>query len=174
MNIYHKLAVATSGFILIATAGTTPATAADFNFSYSGSNINGSVSANGVLTTGAENSANNSYQITGITGTRNGVSIDSLLPSGSSSYENNNDNLLLPSSPQVDFFGFSYEAGGETYNLFSLTESSSTLYGEKSTNGVIIPISFSATPTSVPEPSSIIGVLSVGVFIGGTLLRRKF
>ena len=170
MNFHQKLAVATSSLALLTTTAIAPATAANFKFSYSGSNINGDVDASGVLTTDDYNAENDSYLITGITGTRNGVEIDSLLPPGSSSFEDSNNNLLFSNSPQVDFCGFSYTAGGSTYNLFSIAGS---VYGEKSADGAIFPVTFSATPTAVPEPSSILGTLGVSVLFGGALLKRK-
>lgn len=173
MNIYQKLAFFTSGLTLLMTVESTPASAEGFNFSYFGSNINGSVNTSGLLKTGSYNPTSNSYQITDITGTRNGVEIDSLLPPGSFSSENQNDNLLFPNSPQIDFFGFSYTAGGITYNPFSISTGMPSLYGENSTSGVIVPITFSATPADVPEPSSVLGILTVGVLIKGTLLKRK-
>lgn len=169
MNFQQKLAVATSSLALLTTAAIDPARAAYFEFSYSGSNINGDVNASGILTTGDYNAVNDSYLITDITGTRNGVKIDFLLPPSSSAFEDSNNNLLFANSPQVDFFGFSYTAGGSSYNLFSI----SGVYGEKGADSAIFPVTFSATPTAVPEPSTVLGTLGVGVLFGGALLKRK-
>lgn len=125
MNIRKKFVAILFGLTLIMTVfgvalpktiATTPTSAAiSVNFSYSAPQV----TASGVLVT-------NGNQITGITGTRNGVAIDSLLPPD---YQMNrdgidvmaglgNDNLLQPSSPQLNERGFSYTAGGLIYNVY--------------------------------------------------------
>lgn len=173
MNFYQKLATVTSSLAFLTVAAMAPAIAANFKFSYSGSNINGAVSASGTLTTDDYSTEEGNYLITSITGTRNGVAIDSLIPPSSSSSEDNNDNFLFPNSPQVDFFGFSYTAAGATYNLFSVSGGTASAYGETSADGVVFPVIFSATPTAVPEPSTVLGTLGAGILFGGTLLKRK-
>ncbi|MBR8835584.1 MAG: hypothetical protein DSM106950_16620 [Stigonema ocellatum SAG 48.90 = DSM 106950] len=105
------------------TIATTPTSGAiSLNFSYS----HPEVTASGLLQTKLDPKTK-IYQITGITGTRNGVSIDSLL---APDYQTNingiearvgegNDNLLLPRYPQLSESGFSYTAGGQIYNVYS-------------------------------------------------------
>ena len=130
MNIRKKLLAILFSFTLLMTIfgvalpKTIGATSSSVNFSYSAPEV----TASGVLQTKID-PATKSYQITGITGTRNGVAIDSLLPPD---YQTNikgvevktgegNDNLLQPSSPQLDESGFSYTAGGQTYNVYYST-----------------------------------------------------
>jgi hypothetical protein len=94
MNIHKTLVTTTFSAALLTTIGTASASAATFDFSYFGADV----TANGVLTTDPYSPSTNSYQIIGITGTRNGVSIDSLSQPDTLS---GNDNLLLASSPQL-------------------------------------------------------------------------
>ncbi len=130
MIIRKKLLAILFGFTLLMTIfgvalpKTIGATSSSVNFSYS----DPEVTASGVLQTTLD-PATQSYQITGITGTRNGVAIDSLLPPD---YQTNingievtagegNDNLLQTSFPFLDESGFSYSAGGQTYNVYYST-----------------------------------------------------
>lgn len=176
MTFAKKLAFTTSGLGLLSTMGAAPATAAIFNFSYIGAGDTitppgADATVSGVLTTGPYNQATNSYQITGITGTRNGAKIDSLLPSNSLLA---NDNILTVSSPQLDENGFAYTAGGQSYNVFhsyDYFEIAGNLSGGQLSS--FTTIDAPSTPISVPEPSSVLGILSMSVLIGGTLLKQK-
>ncbi|MBV8887247.1 MAG: hypothetical protein JO235_25075 [Chroococcidiopsidaceae cyanobacterium CP_BM_RX_35] len=178
MNIHPRATVATVSIIsLFVALGATSAKAAafpsvpQFNFSYSGVNSDGNtITTSGELMTGAYDSATNSYPITGIVGTRNGNTIDSLIPPNGYS----NDNLLIASNSVLDYAGFSYSAGGQDYNVyFNINQ-----YDELSDIDFFA-VNFSVTPqpiqsvTAVPEPSEIAGVLSMGVLAGGILLQRK-
>lgn len=185
MNIHKKLAVTTSGVaFLLTTMGAAPAVAAIFNFSYFGAEVQDptqTVTASGVLTTDPLDPVTDSYQITDITGTRitansktgtkNEVSIDSLLSPNSIL---DNDNLLFADSRQLDDFGFGYTtADGQLYNVFNsytYLELSTDITGEEVTGGRPL-TSFSITP--VPEPSSVLGILGISVLTGGTLLKQK-
>ena len=159
MKIYQKLTFITSSVALFVVAGVNSASADTFNFSYSSP----SDTASGVLTTNPYNSATNSYLITEITGARDGVSIDSLLPSDSFA---GNDNLLLASTSKLDINGFSYIAGGKYFGVYFGGD-----YYHEVTPSVDQIVAFSAT--AVPEPSSVLGVLGLGVLTGSTLLKRK-
>jgi hypothetical protein len=179
MNFYTKLAVTTFGAALLTTVGGVRATAAVFNFSYVGSpststpnTPSADANVSGVLTTDPYDPATNSYRITGISGTRstsNGTTtpIDSLLPTNSFLA---NDNLLLASSPQLDESGFSYQAGGQLYNVFHSYDNFEI--GTTNPSGAPPYVggrlsSFSATPAAVPEQSSALGLL--GKSSGGSL-----
>lgn len=172
MNIDKKLAVTISGVACLLTImRATPVSAAIFNFSYSGTSARDStntVTTSGVLTTEPYDPATNSYQITDITGTRNAEPIDSLL-SPNSFLDNNN--LLFADSPQLDEFGFAYTVGGQPYNVFHTYRDLEISY--IGNNFIGYPLtSFSVTP--VPEPSSMLGILGIGVLTGGTLLKRFY
>lgn len=177
MKLYQKSIISTvSVFGLFLTIGATSTKAValssdpQFNFSYSGVTSNNTITASGNLTTGAYDSATNAYPITGIVGTRNGVTIDSLVPPGGYL----NTNRLIAGSPVLDSGGFSYSAGGQDYNVyFNINQ-----YDELS-NSDFFRVNFSVTPqpipaaTAVPEPSMLGSILSVGVLAGGVLLKRR-
>lgn len=121
-----------------------------------------SVTATGTFTTSSFNGTG--YTITGITGTRNGAAITGLLPPNSFS---ENDNLLSPSSPFVDFFGVSFTVAGAgddglgDVNVFSVSDSS---YSENSPNVGIGTFTISSVTNSVPEPGSL-GLAAGGLFV---------
>ncbi len=162
MNIRQKLSFVTSNIALLMTIGAAPTTAATFNFAYSSP----SDTASGVLTTDPYNPSTNSYLITGISGTRDGVSIDSLVPTDEINSFAGNDNLLLADTSAPDSNGLAYTAGGGFFNVY---------FGGTSEHEVSLTtdqiVNFSAT--TVPEPSSELGMLGMGILTGGTLLKRK-
>ncbi|NMG11852.1 PEP-CTERM sorting domain-containing protein [Brasilonema sp. UFV-L1] len=185
MNIDKKLAMTVSSVAcFLTTISAAPVLAATFNFSYSGVSFLDStdtVTATGVLTTDPYDPATNSYLITGITGTRNGQSISSLL--SPNSFLDNNNLLFADSSSQLDEFGFAYTVGNQSYNVFNSYQYLELGYiGTYDTGASSTPvnsgypiISFSITPvTSVPEPSSMLGILGISVLAGGTLLKRSY
>ena len=170
MDIPKKLAFTTSSVALLTTMGTAPATAASFNFSYIGagdtiSPPGADATVSGVLTT-APYPITNDYQIIGITGTRNGATIDSLLPPNSFL---RNDNLLIGDFLQLDENGFSYTAGGKSYNVFYSYDNFEI--ADDFSGGQLT--FFSATPAAVPEPSSTLGTIGIVILAGYTLLKQK-
>ncbi|WP_017317629.1 hypothetical protein [Mastigocladopsis repens] len=182
MNVDKKLAATISGVVcFLTTMSAAPVLAATFNFSYTGVSVispTDTVTASGVLTTDPYDPATDTYQITDITGTRNGVEIDSLL--SPNTFPDNN-NVLYADSLQLDEFGFSYTAGGMSYNVFDTYQYieigyTGTDYGDSSTIPVNIayPLtSFSITRvTPVPESSSMLGILGISVLAGGSLVKR--
>ena len=147
------------------------AVADTYDFSISGSGI----TAIGVLTASPNGS---DFNVTHITGSYNGSSITGLL-----SFETyqNNDNLLFPTQPYLDFSGISFAVGSLDYNVFydnthNNCESVAGYYvykGQSATStacgaAVDTPVSFSFTPT--PEPATG-GLMLVG--IGVVLVMRK-
>ncbi|SRR5579883_1625832 len=172
MNVDQKLAVIISGIVcfLTTTVRATPVTAATFNFSYSGTSVldpKDTVTASGVFTTNAYDPTTTSYQITNITGTRNGVQIDSLL---SPNTVLDNDNFLFANSQKLDEYGFAYTAGGLSYNVFhSYDDIEISSVGSNYTGYPLS--SFSVTP--IPEPSSLLGILGITIFTGGIALKRS-
>ncbi|MBV9388021.1 MAG: hypothetical protein JOZ78_16480 [Chroococcidiopsidaceae cyanobacterium CP_BM_ER_R8_30] len=172
------VAAATAAFGTTFSLTSAPALADSFDFAYSGPGI----TASGVLTTeslGSSIIASNTeqqtegYLITGITGFRNGTSIDMLLPTNS---VGGNDNLLIAAPPYLDQFGFAYEAGGITYyNAFNITPGG---YFELSaqTSSATPLTSFSVTSVSatpVPEPSEEMAVVGIGVWISSVWGQRE-
>ena len=163
MKIYQNLTFATSNIALLMAIGATSATADTFNFSYSSPTD----TASGVLTTDPYDLSTNSYSIAGIIGTRDGVNIDSLVPPEPSlnSFAGN-DNLLLAGTPQLDTNGFSYTAGGQLFGVYF----GGTYYHEVNLSTDQL-VTFSAR--AVPEPSSGLGILGMGILTGSALLKRK-
>ena len=89
----------------------------DWQFSYSGPGI----SASGILTTLATQVSGH-YEIVGLSGTRNGSAMNSLLPAGTYLASGGglliSDNLLFPADPYLDFYGFTFHAGTDRYNVY--------------------------------------------------------
>jgi hypothetical protein len=170
MNFDKKLAATLTSTVCFLTAMMAPVSAAMFNFSYSGTSVlnpTDIVTASGTLTTSAYDSATNSYEIIDITGTRNDVTIDSLLSPGSFL---DNDNLLLADSPALSEFGFAYTAGGASYNVFNTYD-----YLEVGYQGFYTgyPLS-SFSITAIPEPSLMLGILSVTVLLAINKRNSRF
>lgn len=155
-----------------------PASARQFNFSYSGSDIN----AFGRLTLGAPGTESGAFEITGITGERNGVAISSLLPPGTFPVGTSpdgitlvpSDNLFFPDQAiNLGYAGFSFQtADNQKYNVYY----DSTVSSYKECNVPTCAVSdpnLTFTSTAVPEPTSILGLLAFGALGTGLVLKKK-
>lgn len=140
------------------------ADAALINFYYTGTDV----TASGQLTTDTEGTT-----ITGISGERNGVAINSLLPPGSYPLEVPNDNVFIPSNLPafLTYNGLSYQTTeGSNYNLYYDDDLLVPLYTEVFGDEENL-VRVTATFTSVPEPSMVLGTV---VILGlGALSRKK-
>jgi len=143
------------------------AAADTFNWSYTGTNWDDPsdiVNASGTFTTDPFNGTY--YQITGITGERNGVAITGLNDFGSA------DNELFPAFPAFDMLGLGYTAGGVEYNVYfddiDFDEVHLEFQPFHQVDFDVPSISISAEAT-VPEPSSVF-LLASGMLI----FVRKF
>ena len=89
-----------------------------WSYSYSGSGVSGS----GYLTTSSTLNGG-AYSITGISGNRGLLPVESLLPPGSYPASGGgvlvSDNLLHPGSPLLGFGGFTVSAGTDLYNVYN-------------------------------------------------------
>jgi hypothetical protein len=165
-----------------------PAAAASltWDWSYSGS----SVTANGTFTTNDTPDVAGFYLITGITGTRNGDPIIGLGSAGSSIPGNEPfilDNLISLGNPQLTGEGFGFlTASGNYVNPFFASFLSPAVYlevfsappfsgGLTGSEDSELPITFSASlqPAAVPEPSTIVGLATFGVFAVSNMVRKR-
>ena len=89
-----------------------------WSYSYSGAGVSG----NGYLTTSSTLNAG-AYSITGISGTRGGLPVESLLAAGNYAASGGglllSDNRLYPGSPSLGYGGFTVAAGTDLYNVYN-------------------------------------------------------
>ncbi|MCC5640087.1 PEP-CTERM sorting domain-containing protein [Nostoc sp. CHAB 5844] len=174
---------ATSGLIF----GTMQAASAlTWRWNYSGTGIE----AIGTFTTNETPDELGFYQILNVSGTRNGETITGLQPAGTPIPGNepfNVDNLISLNIQQLtgDGFGYSTSAGNysspffanflptpgylEVFSAPPLTPGFENFGPEDSE----LLINFSATIVSVPEPTSILGLLALGSVGATSALKRK-
>ncbi|MBO3463843.1 PEP-CTERM sorting domain-containing protein [Aetokthonos hydrillicola Thurmond2011] len=163
------------------------ASALSWNWSYSGTGID----ASGTFTTNDTPDSLGFYKISAITGTRNGDTITGLQPAGTPIPGNEPfevDNLISLNSQQLtgDGFGYSTSSGNyaspffasflptpgylEVFSAPPFIPGSENLGSEDSE----LPIRFSASITSVPEPTSILSLLALSTLgVAGTVKRNK-
>ncbi|BAZ25030.1 hypothetical protein NIES4073_59340 [Kalymmatonema gypsitolerans NIES-4073] len=174
---------ATSGLIF----GTMQAASAlNWNWNYSGTGI----TASGTFTTNDTPDDLGFYQISEITGTRNGETITDLQPAGTSIPGNepfNVDNLISLNTQQLtgDGFGYSTEQGNYSSPFFASFLPTPGYLEVFSAQPIVpgfenlgledseLPISFSATIITVPEPTSILSLLILGTIGAPLALKRK-
>ncbi|KYC41639.1 PEP-CTERM sorting domain-containing protein [Scytonema hofmannii PCC 7110] len=160
---------ATSGLVF----GTMQAASAlTWNWSYSGTDLE----ASGTFTTNDTTNDLGFYQISGITGTRNGETITGLQAAGTPIPGNepfNVDNLISLNSQQLTGDGFGYSTSGGNYSspffasflptpgYLEVFSASPFIPGFENfgPEDSELPISFSATIITVPEPTSIFSLL---------------
>ncbi|MDE2399205.1 MAG: hypothetical protein KGM91_27500 [Burkholderiales bacterium] len=181
MQRNHRKPGATIAALALAAGllAVPPASAAlIWNWSYSSDGI----AASGTFTTGDVADAAGYYDISAITGTRNGVAITGLTPAGTEIPNNAGfpvDDLIASSSmgAQITGNGFGYSlADGTSVNPFYADWSIPASYHEVLTSASAFlaetPIVFSASP--LPEPASAglvaAGLLALG-WAGGRRLR---
>jgi hypothetical protein len=132
----------------IVVSGASPAQALTWNWSYTGTGI----SASGTFTTNDTPDGSGFYTISGISGTRNGVTISALSAPGLLGL---NDNRISASSPYLTLFGFTYSWNGSFVNVDNVlgiwTEGRSPLnFGTNFGLGAAT-VNFTASP-STPVP----------------------
>lgn len=160
-------ALLTAGTAALTLGTSSPAQALQFfNFSYSGTGI----SASGTLTTSDFDTITNTYTITGITGTRNGINIAALLPPGTypTVFALPNDNILTAAlSPTIQGFSFQ-DANGLNVNVYQEFGFFDLVGGI--TNFTPTPVNLSITPTPIPTPALLPGLVGLGA---AALRKRK-
>ncbi|BAY49247.1 hypothetical protein SAMD00079811_68760 [Scytonema sp. HK-05] len=177
--------------VLAATSGLMfqtmqAASALNWNWNYSGTGI----TASGTFTTNDTANDLGFYQITGITGTRNGETITGLQPTGTSIPGNEPfivDNLISLNTQQLtgDGFGYSTERGNYSNPFFASFLPTPGYLEVFSAPPIVpgfenlgledseLPISFSATIITVPESTSILSLLILGTIGAPLALKRK-
>ncbi|MCW5314053.1 PEP-CTERM sorting domain-containing protein [Nostoc sp. KVJ3] len=162
------------------------ASALSWNWNYSGTGI----AASGTFTTNDTPNDLGFYLISGITGTRNGETITGLQPSGTAIPGNepfNVDNLISLNTQQLRDEGFGYSTSGGSYaSPFFASFLPTPAYLEVFSAPPIIPgfenlgledselpINFSATIITVPEPTSILSLFVLGTLGASSALKRQ-
>jgi hypothetical protein len=134
-----------------------------FNLSYTAEGVSALLN----LTT--TNNGDGSYLVTGVTGTRNGVSVDGVVGPGASGFIY--DNLLFPAAtPIVNYYGILYSAGGVNYNLYS---SNGYLEDHYSPGGSLVTAhNLAVSLSQTPEPAGFV-LIATGLLGVGCLRRRR-
>ena len=174
---------ATSGLVF---APVQAASALSWNWNYSGTGIG----ASGTFTTTDTPDDLGFYLISAITGTRNGETITGLQTTGTPIPGNepfNVDNLISFNSQQLtgDGFGYSTKSGNYSSPFFASFLPTPGYLEVFSAPPIVpgfenlvspdseLPISFSATTITVPEPTSILSLLALGTLCAGFAPKRK-
>ncbi len=175
--------IATSGLI-VGTMQT--ASALMWNWNYSGSGI----TASGTFTTNDTPDDLGFYLIEEITGVRNGETITGLQPTGTPIPGNEPfevNNLIRQGAEQLTSDGFGYSTSeGNFSNPYFASFLETPVYSEVFSippflpgfenlgpEDSELPISFSATIVSVPEPTSILSLLSFSIIGAGLTFKLK-
>jgi hypothetical protein len=176
----------TASELFFGTIQSAAAATLNWDWSYTGAGI----AANGTFATNDTPDNSGFYLITGITGTRNGVTITGLQPSGTPIPGNEPfavDNLISLNPQQLtgDGFGYSTASGSFVspfYASFLATPGYLEVFSEPPIvsgyknlrPGSELPVSFSAQIASVPEPFTFIGSfvgVATGLYLRKTLKR---
>ncbi|MEH1870128.1 PEP-CTERM sorting domain-containing protein [Nostoc sp.] len=139
------------------------------------------IAANGTFTTNDTPNNSGFDAITGIIGTQNGETITGLQPTGTAIPGNepfNVDNLISFDTPQLTDNGFGYSTlGGKYYNTYFTSSLPTPGYFEVASNFTLqdteLPITFSATIITIPEPTSILSLLVLGTVGAHLALKRN-
>jgi hypothetical protein len=176
--LLSAIAFVTASELIFGTIQSAAAATLNWEWNYTGKGIN----ANGTLATTDTPNSSGFYLITGITGTRNGVSITGLQTAGTPIPGNtpfNIDNLISLNSIQLTGEGFGYStAAGSFASPFYASFTNAVLqtpgYLEVFTPSMPLneePISFSARIVNVPEPLTIIGSF-IGASVGLSMRKK--
>lgn len=175
------------GLCAIAAASmlaAAPARAGEWNFSYTGTSTTsvggtGAITASGVLTASDTLNSHGGYDITSITGTRNGQAITGLgsgsacNPSYNCSGASNGYLVEYDNSLPIDLYGLFYTTAAGDFNLFNDATMTSPAYfeyplGAGSYGGT--PVNLTLMP--VPEPSTL-AVFGVGALATIFVAKRR-
>lgn len=177
--------------VLAATSGLffgtmQAASAKEWNWNYSGT----AITASGTFTTNDTPNNLGFYQISGITGTRNGETITGLQAAGTPIPGNEPfdvDNLISLNSQQLTGNGFGYStSGGNFVSPFFASFLPTPGYLEVFSAPPIIPgfenfgledselpIRFSTNIITIPEPTSIFSLVAFATLGAGQALKRR-
>lgn len=178
-RILEKTAVFAALTAALALATGCAQASIAWNWSYAGAGIH----ASGLLSTSDTSDPDGFYEVLSISGSRNGVAISGLFPTGQAIPGNEPftlDNLIRSTGPsQLTVHGLGFAlADGSYANPFYADFLSPAIHLEVLTKGKSLlselPIAFIATrlPTAVPEPASLVLVAS-GLLAAGWSRRSK-
>jgi hypothetical protein len=189
MKTIKTLTIGLAAVALLALSPSLARASLFWNFSYVDTGTGGSlIQASGTLTTADVLTAGigtpdaalqpyaSGYQITGMTGQRNGVAITGIVPSPNFPNEFQNGNLLLDNglltvAPWFDWDGFVFTvAGGAQYNLSSqLAPHNPPTIDYTVAGGAFLPVTFSIS--QVPEPTTMVAGALLLLPFGASTLR---
>ncbi|MBD2506705.1 PEP-CTERM sorting domain-containing protein [Nostoc muscorum FACHB-395] len=184
LALLSAVALTTTSGLVFGTMQT--ASALTWNWNYSGIDIE----AIGTFNTDNTPDDLGFYQILGITGTRNGETITGLQPVGTPIPGNepfNVDNLISLNTQQLTGDGFGYSTSGGNYSspfFASFLPTPSYLevfsvpplipgFENLGTEDSELPISFSASIITVPEPTSILSLFALATVCVPSALKRN-
>lgn len=156
---------------LLAGMVATPAAAADYSFTFSGTGLFGPLNGSGVFSvsdTGVSFRSRTAYAITGITGQFNGSAITGLLPGflGATNY-------YYLDSPFLDGSGVSFStANGKSVNFFNQSSNGQYRINVAPFDTGFVQASSAAVAAPVPEPTGW-ALLIVGFAAIGNAYRAK-
>jgi hypothetical protein len=177
-KIHPLLALATTAVL---ASLPTKARADQFDFNYSGNGVE----ASGVLTTGAYSDnigglGLEGWQITEISGQRNGVAIDGLwndsnFPGPAIIGDVEFDNVLLASPLGFDYYGLAYTTvAGQEFNVYSQDfPTGGGYYDWQDGTGNFIPVTLDPSPVPDRANTAVLVLLVVGLYALGILRQRR-
>lgn len=178
-----NLRIVVVSFLSLAATTMTAGASTIWTWDYSGSGI----TASGTFATDSSPDASGGYLITGITGTRNGKMITGLQAPGTSIPGNEpftvDDLVFLGPGPQLTSHGFGFSLSDGTYSNpfyadFLPTPEYLEFFSIPGVAHTELPVAFSATPVTTPEPATFglaFGVLvAVSAFVRWKRLVRSF
>jgi hypothetical protein len=164
----QAISIIAAGLVATAALGATPASAALYNFSFSGSGQSGS----GILTTASSSTikfGETAFAITGISGMLNGSAI-----TGLSGFLGSDNYYFTTGTSFVDGSGVGFTtAAGTSASLYYQSTASSYRITTVSPFATAFVTATSSAVAAVPEPASWAMMIAGFGLVGGAMRRRS-